>query len=325
MSETPVVTLSVVIPVYNNAGALKELSARLVAACEAISPGFEIIFVNDGSRDDSLRVLRELASTDSRIKVIGLSRNFGQHPAISAGFEAASGTAIVLMDADLQDRPEDIPLLLEELRSSGSDVVYSIKNTDGGRWARRTTSALYHYVFSKVVGSDVPLNIGTFRAFNRRVLDALLRFGEVNVLYGPLMFYIGFKASFVKLPYVDRVHGKSSYTFAKRLKLATNSLISYTDIPHRLTIWAGAVLLVGTLLYSLAIIAQYFLVGRSLPTGTTVVILLICVLVGAVLFSLGIIGSYVFRIYQEVLKRPRYLVRETLNLRQHAQPPRSGT
>jgi glycosyltransferase involved in cell wall biosynthesis len=318
MTATPAIELSVVLPVYNNAGALRDLALRLVSVCTAVSPAFELIFVNDGSRDESLQVLRKLAAEESRVKVIGLSRNFGQHPAISAGFEHASGQTIVLMDADLQDRPEDIPLLVQELHKSGSDVAYSIKNTDGGRLARRATSALYHYVFSRVVGSDVPLNIGTFRAFNRRVLAALLEFREVNVLYGPLMFYIGFKSTFVNLPYVDRVHGKSSYTFAKRLKLATNSLISYTDIPHRLTTWAGALLLAGTLLYSAAIVGQYFLVGRSLPTGTTVVILLICVLVGAVLFSLGIIGSYVFRIYQEVLRRPRYLVRETLNLGQEA-------
>lgn len=305
---------SVVLPVYNNAQALPELVRRLLQSCRTVSDAFELLFVNDGSRDDSLRILHALADTDPRVKVIGLSRNFGQHPAISAGFEHAQGRAVILMDADLQDRPEDIPLLLQSLREGDCDVVYTLKQAEDGRTGTRLTSALYHYVFSKVVGSEVPLNIGTFRAFDRKVLEALLKFPEVNVLYGPLMFYIGFTSKFIALPFVERPHGKSSYTFAKRLKLAANSLISYTDIPHRLTTMAGALLLLGTLAYGLAVVAQYLLVGRSLPSGITIVILLICTLVGAVLFSLGIIGGYVFRIYQEVLRRPRYLVRTTRNL-----------
>ena len=305
---------SVVVPVYNNAQSLPELVRRLLKACQAVSQQFELLFVNDGSRDNSLSILNKLAETDLRVKVIGLSRNFGQHPAISAGFEHAQGMAIVLMDADLQDRPEDIPLLLQELKSSDCDVVYTLKQAEDGRASNRLTSALYHYVFSKLVGSKVPLNIGTFRAFDHKVHEALLKFPEANVLYGPLMFYIGYNSKIISLPFIERQHGKSSYTFASRLKLATNSLISYTDIPHRLTSLAGAMLLLGTLAYGLAVVAQYLLVGRSLPSGITVVILLICMLVGAVLFSLGIIGSYVFRIYQEVLRRPRYLVRSTRNL-----------
>jgi dolichol-phosphate mannosyltransferase len=218
------------------------------------------------------------------------------------------------MDADLQDSPEDIPLLLYELSSSDCDVVYTLKQAEDGRISSRLSSALYHYVFSRLVGSTVPLNIGTFRAFDRKVLEALLRFPEVNILYGPLMFYVGYSSKFVSLPFIERPHGKSSYTFAKRLRLAANSLISYTDIPHRLTMLAGALLVLGTLSYGLLVTAQYLLVGSSIPSGTTIVITLICTLVGAVLFSLGIIGTYIFRIYQEVLRRPRYLVRTTRNI-----------
>lgn len=314
MNDGSPISLSVVLPVFNNAQALRELASRLVVSCGGLWPNFELIFVDDGSRDTSLQVLRELAAGERRIKVIALSRNYGQHPAISAGFEHASGDTIVLMDSDLQDRPEDIPALVRQLQATGSDIAYTVKQVEGAKLAGRLTSAVFHYVFAKVVGADVPTNIGTFRAFNRKVLAALLRFRETNVLYGPLMFYIGFESTFLTLPYVSRQHGRSSYTFSKRLKLAANSLISYTDVPHRLTTWAGALLLLGTLLYSLIVLAQYFTVGTTLPSGSTVIILLVCTLVGAVLFSLGIMGSYVFRIYQEVLARPRYLVKATCNL-----------
>jgi glycosyltransferase involved in cell wall biosynthesis len=306
--------ISVVLPVYNNAASLPELVKRLTESCQMISPNYELLFVNDGSHDGSLQILHEFADVESRVKVICLSRNFGQHPAISAGFERAQGKAIILMDADLQDRPEDIPMLLRELHNSKSDVIYTLKQDKNRRISHRLTSALYHYVFSKLVGSNVPLNIGTFRAFNQKVLHALLEFPEVNILYGPLMFYIGFKSKAVSLQFIQRPHGKSSYTFLKRLKLAANSLISYTDLPHQLTMAIGALLLLFTLSYVILVVVQYILVGSSLPAGTTIVILLICTLVGAVLISLGIIGSYVFRIYQEVLRRPRYLVRSTRNL-----------
>lgn len=248
-------------------------------------PNYELLFVNDGSHDDSLQILLKFADVESRVKVICLSRNFGQHPAISAGFERAQGKVIILMDADLQDRPEDIPMLLRELHSSESDVIYTLKQDKNRRISHRLTSALYHYVFSKLVGSDVPLNIGTFRAFNRKVLLALLEFPEVNILYGPLMFYIGFRSKAVSLQFVERPHGKSSYTFMKRLKLAANSLISYTDLPHQLTMAAGALLLLFTLSYVILIVVQYALVGSTLPGGTTIVIVLICTLVGAVLLA----------------------------------------
>jgi len=306
--------LSVILPIYNNAASLPELIQRLTKTCQMISLDYELLFINDGSHDDSLRILNEFADVDLCIKVICLSRNFGQHPAISAGFELAQGNAVILMDADLQDCPEDIPVLLQELRSSECDVIYTLKQVKNGKISNRFTSALYHYVFSKLVGSNVPINIGTFRAFNRKVLKALLQFPEVNILYGPLMFYIGFKSKTVSLKFIERPYGKSSYTFFKRLRLAVNSLISYTDIPHQLTMSVGALLLVFTLLYVMLVVCQYLLVGSSLPGGTTMVILLICTLVGSVLFSLGIIGNYVFRIYQEVLRRPRYLVRSTRNL-----------
>ncbi len=307
-------SVSVVVPVYNNAATLKELADRLGEVLSHSAGSYEVVFVNDGSRDASGEVLRELSRNNQSIKVLTLSRNFGQHPAICAGFEHATGDLIVLMDADLQDLPEHIPLFMEELRKGESDIVYCTKNRDDKRLSSRFTSALYHLVFSKLIGTDVPLNIGTFRMFNRTFLEALLQFREVNILYGPLMFYMGFRSSFIDLPYTERESGGSSYTFSKRLKLAVNSLISYTDVPHKISIAVGSALLVGSILYSLIVVVEYILFGAALPGGNTLILLGLFLTLGSIMMFLGVIGSYVFRVYQEVLSRPRYLVREKINL-----------
>jgi polyisoprenyl-phosphate glycosyltransferase len=309
----PTTEISVIIPVYNNENSLIELARRLSSTLNAISKEYEIIFINDGSRDNSNLILKDIARSQTNIKVITLSRNFGQHPAICAGFEHARGEITVLMDADLQDTPEDIPSLIGKLKDSNTDIVYTIKKSGDKLVSSRLSSTIYHYIFSKIVKTNVPLNIGTFRAFNRKVLEALLRFKEVNVLYGPLMFYLGYQSCFLELPYTDRAHGKSSYTFSKRLQLAVNSLISYTDIPHKLSLLFGGFLLAGSFFYSLLVVIQYLAFGSSLPGGSTLILLVLCLTLGSLMMFLGIIGSYVFRVYQEVLNRPRYLVQEKIN------------
>jgi dolichol-phosphate mannosyltransferase len=307
--------ISVVIPVYNNDASLRELTTRLITSLISCTESYEILYVNDGSKDNSLAILREIAAEIHEIKVINLSRNFGQHPAICAGFEHASGSIIILMDADLQDNPEDIVKLVTKFQSQDSDIIYTIKQPKDGRLSSSLTSMLYHYIFASIVNTRVPLNIGTFRAFNRKFLKALLEFREVNILYGPLMFFMGFKSDFIELSFNERPHGKSAYTFKKRLQLAVNSLISYTDVPHKLSMMLGSILLLGSLLYGMVVILQYLLFGASLPGGTTLVLIVLCLTLGSVMMSLGVIGSYIFRVYQEVLRRPRYLVQEKINLK----------
>ncbi|MBX3017649.1 MAG: glycosyltransferase family 2 protein [Bdellovibrionaceae bacterium] len=304
---------SVVIPVYNNSATVRELFERLVLTFTSLGKSFEVLLINDGSRDTSLEVLRTIATEDVRCKVLSLSRNFGQHPAICAGFENAKGSRIVLMDADLQDSPEDIPYLIRQMDESEVDVVYCIKKRGEKKFSSRITSVLYHYTFSKIVRTSVPTNVGTFRMFNRKFLDALLRFKEVEVLYGPLMFFMGFRSSFVTLDFRDRSNGKSSYTFTKRLKLAVNSLISYTDIPHKVSIYFGSLLLFIVIVWGTTIFIQFAMLGRALPTGLTLLVLVSLISLGSILVFLGIIGTYLFRIYQEVLNRPRYLVAESFN------------
>ena len=302
--------LSILVPVYNNEATIRELLDRLRKALDGLD--YEAVVVNDGSRDKSLALLKAQAVADPRLKVISFSRNFGQHPAIAAALEHAQGDVLVLMDADLEDRPENIPMLVRTLQEQQCDIVYTTK-IEGTVTPRGLSSDAYHQVFSRTIGVTVPRRLGTFRAFTRKVGDALRAFPERDVVYGPLMFYVGF--SFAIVP-VDRGTrpGGSSYTLAKRLGLAVNSLITYSDLAPKLFASAGAVMIAAPLLYGGIVLLQYLLAGRTLPEGLTIIVLLLSFLGGTIMLALGVLGVYVFRIFQEVLARPRYVIDETMNL-----------
>ena len=305
--------ISVVLPIYRTSQYLQELYDRLVKVLENSGHDFELIMVDDGSPDDAWRIISKLAKCDRRVKGLCLSRNFGQHPAISAGFDVADGDLIVLMDADLQDRPEDIPALLDRL-DADHDVVYTVKEDSHEPFLTSVTSYIYHKVFSKITGTKVPRNIGTQRVFTRRFLEAVKLFPEKDIMFGPLMFHVGFQFATVEVPRDKRQGSRSSYSFRKRLALAINSLLSYTDLPQRFLVWFGSFVLIATVLYSIALIVQRLVSSTQAPSGLTLLSLLITVSLGATMVGLGIVGMYVFRVYQEVLRRPRCIVARRLNL-----------
>lgn len=305
----PLASVSVVLPVYRNEASLEELVARLIRTLTDLGRRFEILLIDDGSPDRSWEVIQRLA--DEHPEVVGLrfSRNFGQHPAIAAGFERAQGDVTVLMDADLQDEPEQLPLLLSRLED-GCDVVYTVNIDERGGSSSRLTSAVFHYAFSKVAHVDVPQGIGTYRAFNRRVREALLSYPERRPLYGPLMLYMGFTTAFV--PVQRRPSASASgYTFVKRLRIAADTLASYTNVPHRILLALGAVLTAASAVYLAVLVLDYVIRGPELASGLTLLTGIVVLFMGAVLLSIGIVGSYVFRVFEEVLGRPRYLVADT--------------
>jgi len=302
--------LSILVPVYNNQATISQLLDRLRAALDGFD--YEAVVVNDGSRDGSLALLKAQAASDPRLRVISFSRNFGQHPAIAAALEHARGDVLVLMDADLEDRPENIPMLVRALEEQQCDIVYTTK-AEGAVTPRDLSSDAYHHVVGRTIGVTMPRQLGTFRAFTRKVANALRAFPERDVLYGPLMFYVGFH--YVILP-VERGprSGRSSYTFTKRLRLAVNSLVTYSDLAPRLLASAGVVMIIAPLLYGGIVLLQYLFSGRSLPQGLTIIVLLLTFLGGTIMLALGVLGVYIFRIFQEVLARPRYVIDETMNL-----------
>lgn len=316
---TDSVQVSVVVPVYGNAPSLRELAERLNDALSQNWPCYELLLIDDGSKDDSWNVIQTLAQADSRIKAIRLSRNFGQHPAIAAGFDRAQGEIIVLMDADLQDRPEELPRVLEAINND-IDIVYTIKSGDRETGANSLTSTLFHAVFQRITRTSIPANIGTYRAFSRRVLRALNGYPEYNVLFGPLMFFAGFNSTFVDVQRDARRHGQTTYPFRRRLSLAIRSLVSYTDLPAKCFLWSGAGILGCVLLYALAIVVQFAVFGAVLPSGITFLTLLVLLSLAITLIALGVLGSYIFRVYQEVLRRPRYHVARTINVAAESDP-----
>jgi polyisoprenyl-phosphate glycosyltransferase len=309
-------SVSVVIPVYRNETSLEELVDRLIRTLEAMGRAFEILLVDDGSPDRSWDVIRALSADHPQVVGLRLSRNFGQHPAIAAGFERARGDVTVLMDADLQDEPEQLPLLVSKLEE-GSDVVYTVNVDATGDRASGLTSALFHYAFSKAAHVDVPRGIGTYRAFNRTFREAILSYPERRPLYGPLMLYMGFTASFIPVERRPSAEGRSGYTFLKRLGIAADTLASYTNVPHRLILFLGSALTAASLLYLVVLVVDYAIRGSELASGVTLLLGVVLLLMGGVLFSLGILGSYVFRVFEEVLGRPRYLVAEATNTTPH--------
>ncbi|MBE3092246.1 MAG: glycosyltransferase family 2 protein [Actinobacteria bacterium] len=302
--------LSIIIPVYNNSKTLRELNTRIVKSIK--NEKFEIIYINDGSIDNSLSILKEIAKKNKNVRVFSFSRNFGQHPALSASFEKAKGDKIIFMDADLQDKPENIPLLLKHLKGN-IDIVYTIRKDKKKSFIRDLTSNIFHQFVSRQVKMKVPKYVGTFRLFTRKVLEALLQYKEVNILYGPLMYYIGFNSCYIEIDRDERPYQKSSYSFSKRLKLAINTVITYTDLPYKIFSYIGLILLLGSILYVSVVIIQYIFFGISLPKGLTLIVVLLLFMFGSLVFCLGIVGIYLFRIFQEVLHRPRYLIDEVID------------
>lgn len=301
-------SVSVLVPVYNNASTVNELHDRLVATLEAMDREFEIVFVNDGSADGSLAALRQLATDDPRCVVLSLSRNFGQHPAISAGLSRATGDLTVLMDADLQDRPEELPRLLQAFDDEPDvDIVYTTFEIEGGGRSR-VTSRLFHALFARLSDVHIPANLGTYRVFSAAVRRALLDYPERSAVYGPLMAQMGFVNRYVQVGRDQAVGRVSSYTFRRRLSLAVSSIISYGSFLHRFVTWIGFTLTLLSGGYLVVLIIQYIGGYRELVNGQLLLLGITVLMSGVLLMTVGVLTAYTFRIFQEVLGRPRYHV-----------------
>jgi dolichol-phosphate mannosyltransferase len=300
--------VSVLIPVYNNASTIRELHERLDLALRPLTDDYEIIFVNDGSVDESWVVISELCALHSHVVGIQLSRNFGQHPAINAALRRARGDIAVLMDADLQDRPEELPKLLAPFQTDDNlDIVFTQFVLAEGEKSR-LTSRLFHALYARLTDSRMPSNAGTYRAFRRRVATALLDYPERNAIYGPLMVQMGFAHIYVTVARAAAAGRKSSYTFGKRLALAVSALISYSSILHWVVTLAGLLLSALSGIFLIVITVQYLSGTRVLVNAQLLLIGITVLMSGVLLMSIGILTAYTTRIFQEVLARPRYHV-----------------
>lgn len=300
--------LSVVIPCHNEEESVAQLLARIVEAVGKAGAVFEIIFVDDGSSDGTSAVLEECANLDSRISYLSFSRNFGKEAAILAGLRAARGSAVVLMDADLQHPPELVPVLLERFRRGGVDQVLAKRDRRGDPAIRSFLSRRYYGIANLLVDDiRVEDGVGDFRLLSRDAVNAVLNLGERSRFSKGLMAWIGFTSDYVLYENQVRKYGASSWRLSQLLNYSIDGVISFNTKPLRIMAGIGLVSVLTSLLYVLFLIGRWFIFGTEAP-GYITTIALVTFLGGLQLLSLGVIGEYVGRIFLEVKKRPHYIV-----------------
>jgi glycosyltransferase involved in cell wall biosynthesis len=303
--------LSIAIPIYNEESTIPELLQRTRAVLDHIPGGpHELLFVDDGSSDRTLQLLEQAARSDPRISVITLSRNFGHQAALSAALDHAVGDAVVLMDGDLQDAPEDIPLLVERHRE-GYDVVYATRATRQEGWLIQVNYFLFYRLQAILSDTRLPLDSGDFGLMSRRVVDQIRRMPERQRYLRGLRSWVGFRQVGVPLNRAERHSGQSKYGFLKLLKLASDGIFAYSVVPLRAATMIGGVAVALSVLFALYSVYAKFVLDRA-PQGFTALVFMVTFLSGVLLFFLGIIGEYVGRVYEEIKARPLYIIDRTV-------------
>lgn len=304
-SSTPF--LSVVIPVYEAEGTLVALCERLEASIETIGRDCEIILVDDRSTDGSWSTIQKLATEYGNIIAIRLSRNFGQHYAIAAGLDAASGTWTIVMDCDLQDLPEEIPTLIEKAEC-GFDIVLARRSARKSPLFKRLTSKWFYKMFSVMSGYRMDPTVGTFRIMRRPVVVALTSMPETYRLFGGLVQWTGFETGYVDVEHGARHSGKSTYGWKKLLKLALDGIVAFSNRPLYFSVGLGLLMSILSAAYGTSLIVNYLINPRVGIPGWLSTITISSFVGGLILLNLGIVGIYVGRIYNQTKRRPLYIV-----------------
>lgn len=304
--------ISVVVPCYNEALVIRETHRRLVGVLAGLEGArFEIVYVDDGSRDETAQTLHELQATDARVRVLLLSRNFGHQIAVTAGLEHAAGTCVVIIDADLQDPPEVIAEMFARWRV-GAHVAYGVRTDRAGETAFKLwTAKTYYRLINRLSGIDMPLDTGDFRLMDRSVVDALLAMPERDRYLRGMVSWVGFRQTPVYYKRAPRFAGASKYPLLKMLRFATDGVISFSFTPLRLAVWMGFIA-IAMALAGIVYAVLLRLYTNDWVRGWASIFVAVLFMGGVQLVSLGIIGEYIGRIYGEVKQRPLYFVRERL-------------
>jgi len=306
------VELSVIIPIYNEETNIGELYRRLLSVLEpmAFPGGFELIFINDGSRDQSLPLLLNLAARDERVRYIDLSRNFGHQIAVTAGLDRTAGEAVVIIDADLQDPPELIPLLYEKMRT-GYEVVYAKRRSrQGDSAAKKLTARVFYRILASITHISIPVDTGDFRIISRKVVEGLRLMPEQNKFIRGQISWIGYRQTFIEYDRAERAGGETGYTYRKMIRLALDGITAFSDVPLKAATIGGFV--VSGLAFMVGIYTLYSrFVTHDYQPGWPSLMVSILFLGGVQLISVGIIGEYMARLSANVRQRPLYLVSDT--------------
>lgn len=309
------VTYSIVAPVYNEAKSLPEFYDRTSKVLDEFGEPWEIVLVNDGSRDNSLEVMRQLHERDPRVKVIDFARNFGHQIAVTAGMDFAQGDAVVIIDSDLQDPPETIRDLVKKWRE-GHEVVYAVRRSRPGEtWFKLVTAKLFYRVIYRITDVDIPLDTGDFRLMDRRVVNAMNNMREHNRFVRGMTSWVGFRQTGVLYDRDVRKHGSTNYPLRKMMKLAWDAVTGFSFFPLRLTIYVSFILFLLSVLAIPVVVLLRLATGVQYFEGQATAIIVILLVGSAQFFVFFVMGQYIARIYDEVRGRPLYIVADTFGIK----------
>ena len=319
-----IMLLSIVIPDFNEEAVLPSLLASLLPVLSSINYDYELVFVDDGSQDGTRQQLTAMAAANSHIKVLEFSRNFGHQAAITAGLDFASGDAVVVMDADLQDPPELLPEMLHAFEQ-GFEVVSAQRITrDGEGVFKRSTAAMFYSLMQKAVDKRLKPQVGDFRLFSRAAVQVLRRFREQHRFMRGIVAWLGLKEAIIPFHRAPRAAGTSKYPFWKMAAFAWTAISSFSALPLKLSLYGGLITLMIGFFYSLKVIYEALTSSYTDQTWSSLVCLQLC-FNGIILVAIGLIGEYVAKIYEESTGRPLYVVADAMNIGPHiAIPDRIG-
>lgn len=306
--------ISVVIPVYRSAETITLLAEKLENELKKLSADYEIVFVDDASPDNSLEILKGIAENNKNIKVISLSRNFGQHPAIYCGIKHACGDVIIVMDCDLQEDPKYIPDLIAKY-NEGYDVVFTYRNMRKYVWWKNILVRIFVIIYNYLIHDDrliTSRNVGSFSLISKKVAQAFLNFGDYQFHYLMVLRWLGFKQTYIKIEHQERKHGKSSYNFKRLFEHALVAIVFYSDKLLRINVYVGFAIALLSFIAGIFVIVGYFLHGFA--AGWPSIVILILFSFGIILFSLGITGIYIGKMFEQTKKRPIFIVDKKINL-----------
>ncbi len=306
------ILLSIVSPVYRGEKMTEELVRRISKSVSPITEHYEIILVNDASPDDSWNVIRAECEKDSRVKGINLSRNFGQHYAISAGLKYSVGDWVVVMDCDLQDRPEEIPNLYNKALE-GYDSVFAQRANRSDSWLKRMSSKCFYGLFSYLMGTKQDASVANFGIYNRKVVDAILAMGD-KVRYFPTQVqWVGFRKFYLPVEHDPRLEGKSSYSLRKLFRLAFDTIISFSDKPLRIMVNVGGIITLMAMVIGIVYLVQY-LRGAIAVMGYASLIISLWFIGGVLIFLIGVVGIYLGKTFEQAKNRQIFIVDKTINV-----------
>lgn len=309
-------TYSIIVPMYNEQEVIKLTYVQLTETLNSLDEHYELVFVNDGSYDETANIVKELAKQDSQVKLVNFSRNFGHQIAITAGLEYAEGQAIIVIDADLQDPPYVILKMIEKWKQ-GYEVVYGKRIArQGETWFKQFTARWFYRTLRMMTNVDIPTDTGDFRLIDRKVADVLKGLKEKNRFVRGLVSWVGFKQTSVEFMREERAAGVTKYPLRRMIRFALDGITSFSYKPLRLATYIGFILSFCSFIYLLVILYQYFFSSKAVP-GWTSLIGINLLFNGIILILLGVIGEYIGRIYDETKDRPLYIVSEVIQKEQH--------